>query len=283
MARVPDWIKKKLPALSQYQKVFRTTYARGLHTVCKEAKCPNRGEGESFGTATVLILGDTCTRNCAFCGVSHGLPGPLNPDEPELIAASVAELGLSHAVITSVTRDDLPDGGAAVFARTVEAIRKKVPATTVEVLIPDFKGKRESLQAVIDAGPEIINHNVETVERLYKELRASASYPRSLEILKLVAEAGIIAKSGLMVGVGETRDEITKLMTDLAKAGCSVLTVGQYLQPSKSHYQVIRYYEPEEFQQLEELGIQSGLKKVVAGPLVRSSYKSGDVYRELKH
>lgn len=278
--RLPPWIKRTLSPVSAGSKIFRNTYAKGLHTVCKEARCPNRGECESRGTATFLILGDRCTRNCGFCAVQHGKPAPLNPEEPELIAEAVANLGLRHSVITSVTRDDLPDGGASVFAQTVQAIRKTAPGITIEVLIPDFQGNDDALRAVIEVRPEVINHNMETVKRLYPVLRSAASYSRSLELIQRVAHRGIIAKSGIMIGVGETRDEIVEVMNHLARAGCSLLTIGQYLQPSKNHHPVIRYYMAEDFQELKELAIKAGFKHVVSGPLVRSSYKSADILEE---
>lgn len=279
--KLPHWIKRTISPISAGSRIFKTTYAKGLHTVCKEARCPNRGECESSGTATFLILGDRCTRNCSFCAVKYGMPTPVNPEEPDLVAASVAELGLHHAVITSVTRDDLPDGGASAFSQTIEAIRKRAPGTTIEVLIPDFQGNRAALNLVIEARPEVINHNMETVSRLYPELRSSSSYSRSLELLQRVADATIAAKSGIMVGVGETREELLQLMRDLAAVDCSILTVGQYLQPSKNHHPVVRYFTDEEFQEVKELALGIGLKKVVSGPLVRSSYKSAEMLRRL--
>ncbi|MBI5247861.1 MAG: lipoyl synthase [Desulfomonile tiedjei] len=279
--RIPPWIRRTLSPVSASSKIFRNTYAKGLHTVCKEARCPNRWECESRGTATFLILGDRCTRNCVFCAVRHGNPVSPHSEEPELVAASIANLRLSHAVVTSVTRDDLPDGGASVFAQTIGAIRKKSPETTIEVLIPDFQGCKDALRMVVEARPEVINHNMETVQRLYPVLRSAASYSRSLELLQRVASAGIIAKSGIMVGVGETREEIIELMSHLARVGCSVLTIGQYLQPSKKHIPVIRYFTVEEFLELKELALEEGLKTVVSGPLVRSSYKSAEMLREL--
>jgi lipoyl synthase len=213
--------------------------------------------------------------------VQHGSPPPLNPEEPELVAASIADLGLNHAVITSVTRDDLPDGGASVFVQTIQAIRKHSPGTTIEVLIPDFRGDSAALGALINARPEVINHNMETVERLYPELRGAASYSRSLDLLGCVADRGITCKSGIMVGVGETREEVIQLIRDLVQVGCSVLTIGQYLQPSQLHHPVLRYVTPDEFQQLKELALKAGLRRVVSGPLVRSSYKSAEILRDI--
>jgi len=279
--RLPSWIKRHISRVTESSKLFKLTYAKGLHTVCKEARCPNRGECESNGTATFLILGDKCTRDCGFCAVKHGLPDPPDPEEAALVAGSVAALGLCHAVITSVTRDDLADGGASIFAETILAIRHFSPRTTIEVLIPDFQGSEEALGLVIEARPEVINHNMETVKRLYPQLRNAASYTGSLELLRRVASAGIPAKSGIMVGVGETRDEVVGLMNDLIEVGCSLLTIGQYLQPSRRHFPVSRYLEPQEFGELKDMALQIGFRSVMAGPLVRSSYRSADMLREI--
>lgn len=283
MKRLPPWIRTRLPAAYAMARVTAHTYARGLATVCREARCPNQGECADRGTATFLILGDRCTRNCSFCAVRHGPGEPLREDEPREVANAVASLGLTHAVITSVTRDDLPDGGAAVFAAVIREIRNISPQTTVEVLVPDFKGSMDALEMVVDAGPDVINHNLETVPRLYSVLRPSASYSRSLELLRRVASFGrnIITKSGIMVGVGEHRSEVLELVRDLVLADVSVLTIGQYLQPTQRHYPVQRFLFPHEFDQLAEAALARGMKWVESGPLVRSSYRAGAILRHL--
>lgn len=282
--RLPPWIKTQLPPASALVAIERATYAKGLSTVCREAHCPNQGECARRGTAAFLILGDRCTRNCRFCAVRHGTPVQVRTDEPEIVAAAVASLGLEHAVVTSVTRDDLPDGGANQFAATIQAIRRASPQTTIEVLIPDFGGSAGALQRVIDAGPDVINHNLETVMRLYPLLREGASYKRSLDLLQRVKQKNmdIVTKSGIMLGVGETRGEVEDLIRDLVRADCAVLTVGQYLQPSRLHQPVERFIAPEEFADLEAWALAEGIKKVVAGPLVRSSYKAGAILRGLR-
>jgi lipoic acid synthetase len=247
---------------------------RRLHTVCEEARCPNIGECWEAGTATFMILGDTCTRACAFCAVKSGRPLPLDTGEPLRVAQAVRRMGVRHAVVTSVNRDDEPDGGAAVFAATIRWIRRLSPGTSVEVLIPDFVGNWDALATVMAARPEILNHNTETVPRLYRRVRPKARYERSLELLRRAKEMDPdgITKTGVMVGLGETRHELLTVMTDLVDAGCDVLTVGQYLRPSVKHAPVERYYRPEEFEELAEEGRRLGLRHVEAGPLVRSSY-----------
>ncbi|MFC1835909.1 lipoyl synthase [Thermodesulfobacteriota bacterium] len=281
--RLPPWIRSCLPPASSAGRIHRWTYARGLSTVCREAHCPNQGECFESGTATFLILGDTCTRNCSFCAVTHGTPDPPRPDEPDLVASSVRSLGLRFVVVTSVTRDDLPDGGAGVFAATIRAIRRECPGVGIEVLIPDFQGSRQALAKVIDARPDVINHNLETVPELYPALRPEASYERSLDLLHQVRQCGgeIVPKSGIMVGAGETREQFLSLVRALVGVGCGVLTVGQYLQPSPRHHPVERFLPPEEFDELRELALSEGLKGVAAGPLVRSSYSAGDVWEKL--
>ncbi len=231
-----------------------------------------------------MILGDHCTRDCEFCAVGHGRPEPIMEHEPAEVAQSVRSLGLAHAVITSVTRDDLADGGAWVFAETVRAVRNFSPSTTVEVLVPDFQGCSVALGKVIDSAPDVINHNLETVPRLYADLRHGASYQRSLTLLRRVVDHGreIVTKSGIMVGLGETREELAGLFADLGGAGCQVLTIGQYLQPTPSHHPIIRFVPPEEFEELHQQALAAGVKKVTAGPLVRSSYRAGEVLRELR-
>ncbi len=284
LRRLPEWIRTKLPAVSTAVSLSDRTYARGLATVCREARCPNQGECFDRGTATFLILGDRCTRSCSFCAVRHGKPLAIQPDEPDLVAAAVATMGLRHAVVTSVTRDDLPDGGAGQFAATIHAIRKVSPLTTVEVLIPDFQGDWPSVKTVIDARPDVINHNIETVPRLYPIIRCGAAYERSMELLERVHEGGegIVTKSGLMVGVGETRAEVAVVIRDMVRAHVSLLTIGQYLQPTPRHHPVERYLPPQEFDELKNLALAQGVRRVAAGPLVRSSYKAGQMFEQLR-
>jgi len=243
-----------------------------LHTVCEGADCPNIGECFASKTCTFMILGDVCTRNCRFCAVSHGRPAQVDPGEPQAVALTSRQLGLKHVVVTSVTRDDLADGGAGHFADTIRAIRAAVPGVTVEVLIPDFQGKREALQRVIDARPDVINHNVETVSRLYSSVRPQAIYERSLELLHRVSTSGILSKSGLMLGLGETNEEVIEAMQDLRDANCDILTLGQYLSPSPVHHPIVAYIHPETFNVLQQKAYNMGFLEVSAGPLVRSSY-----------
>jgi lipoic acid synthetase len=244
-----------------------------LRTVCEEARCPNLGECWSRGTATFMILGDVCTRACGFCAVKTGLPGrPPDADEPRRVALAVARMGLRHAVVTSVNRDDQSDGGAEAFAATIAEIRVQVPSCMVEVLIPDFKGRWDALQVVLDARPDVLNHNVETVARLYRQARAGASFPRSLELLKRSREAGLLTKSGIMVGLGEEWPEVEQTIRAIRSAGTEILTVGQYLRPSPRHLPVRRYYSPEEFDRLRAFALGLGFAHVESGPLVRSSY-----------
>lgn len=281
--RLPPWLRRRLPGATAVSRIQERTYAKGLHTVCREARCPNQRECYEKGTATFLILGDLCTRDCGFCAVKHGRPSPPDPLEPKRVADAVIELGLTHAVITSVTRDDLPDGGAAWFAETIAAIRETAPGVTVETLIPDFLGSEDALRTVLDAAPEVINHNMETVRRLYPAFRGAASYDRSLELLRRVNRSApeIITKSGIMVGVGETVDEVLELVRDLLDAGCRVLTIGQYLQPTRRLRPVKRYLTPEEFDDLRERALSEGMKEVAAGPSVRSSYRAGTLLERL--
>lgn len=281
--RLPQWIRTTLPEASAASRIHSRTYAKGLATVCREARCPNKARCSENGTATFLILGDKCTRNCSFCAVTHGPPSPVAADEPARLAGSVASLGLKHAVVTSVTRDDLADGGASVFADTVRAIRASAPATTIEILIPDFQGSGSALQAVIDSRPDVINHNLETVRRLYPMVRQKASYVRSLQLLERVSQRApdIITKSGIMVGLGETREELIELFHDLARSGCALLTIGQYLQPTPGHFPVKKFLDPREFEALREAACDAGIRKVVSGPLVRSSYEAGTILGEL--
>lgn len=272
--RKPDWLKIKLHAGKSREEVLQLLDRLTLHTVCEEADCPNLGECFSRRTATFMILGRFCTRNCTFCNVQKCKPTPVDPDEPAHVAQAVKELNLRHVVITSVTRDDLPDGGAGHFARVIGEIRKLDGEVAVEVLIPDFRGDKNALAAVVEAGPKIINHNVETVPRLYPEVRPMAVYRRSLELLADVKrmDAGMLTKSGIMVGLGEREDEVIELFGDLREAGCDLLTVGQYLAPSKSHHHVVEYIHPDVFEKYREKALEMGFLHVASAPLVRSSY-----------
>lgn len=269
----PPWIRVRLVQGPNYKEVKGLLAGLGLHTVCQEARCPNMGECFESRTATFLILGPVCTRNCRFCAIEGGQPGLVDPQEPERVAEAVRTLGLRFAVITSVTRDDLPDGGASLFAETIRAIRRANAGCGIEVLVPDFQGSAEALDAVLEAGPDILNHNVETVPRLYPLVRPQAHYGRSLELIRRAKESGgCLTKSGLMLGVGETWDEVVQVMAGLRQAGCDLLTIGQYLRPSQQHLPIVRYYTPEEFDRLANMGRQLGYRHVESGPLVRSSY-----------
>jgi lipoic acid synthetase len=254
-----------------------------LHTVCQEARCPNLGECFSQGTATFLILGDRCTRNCRFCAIGHGPSGPPDPEEPARVAEAVKAMGLQYVVITSVTRDDLPDGGAALFAETIRTVRKKRSEAKVEVLIPDFQGNVEALRTVVEARPDVLNHNVETVPRLYPSVRPGAVYERSIDLLSQVRvlDLSMPTKSGLMLGLGESADEVRETLQDLVDAGCRILTLGQYLQPSKEHLPVARFVPPEEFDAWKETALQMGFAEVASGPFVRSSYHAKELFQAL--
>jgi lipoyl synthase len=282
--RLPHWIHTTLPTAAAVAEMRGKAYGKGLHTVCREARCPNQGECSAMGAASFLILGDKCTRNCSFCAVAHGKPAALDGAEADIVAASVAALHLRHVVITSVTRDDLPDGGASAFSQTVRAIRKVSNRITIEVLIPDFQGSAEALRTVIASRPDVIGHNLETVPRLYPNLRHGSLYPRSLELLRRVGEWGgsIVTKSGIMAGVGETREEIMGVVRDLVDVQCAVLTIGQYLQPTHRHHAVHRFIPPQEFADLEEMAVVAGIKEVMAGPLVRSSFRAGQIVEKLR-
>jgi lipoic acid synthetase len=270
----PDWLKVRLPTGPTYENLRRLMRSKELHTVCEEAHCPNMAECWGAGTATFMILGDTCTRSCGFCAVKTGRPGIVDADEPQRVGAAVAQMQLGHAVVTSVNRDELADGGAEIFAETIREIRRQSPGTSVEVLIPDFVGRPESLDAVLAARPEILNHNVETVPRLYPRVRPQARYDRSLEVLRRTKERApdLVCKSGIMVGLGETQDEVLGTMRDIAAQGTDILTVGQYLRPSPVHLPIERYWAPSEFDELRDEGMRMGFDHVEAGPLVRSSY-----------
>jgi lipoyl synthase len=270
----PPWLRVRLANGKVSDQVRDTMRWLGLQTVCEQAHCPNQGECWSRGTATVLILGDVCTRRCGFCAVRSGIPKAVNSDEPQRVAEAVAALEWRHVVITSVTRDDLPDGGAAQFAACVEAIRQTAPGCSIELLIPEFQGSAGALEQVVGSGPDVLAHNVETVPRLYPTARPQANFERSLRLLSLVKELQprLISKSGIMVGIGEGREELVGAMHRLREVGCDILTVGQYLAPSRHHLPVMRYYTPEEFAAIREIGLALGFDWVEAGPLVRSSY-----------
>lgn len=272
--RKPSWIRARIPSGEDYKRIKSLVKEKRLHTVCVEALCPNLGECWGRGTATFLILGDLCTRDCRFCGVRTGTPGKPREEEAEEVADAVSIMGLKHAVITSVTRDDLPDGGAGLFAKTIRAIRLKSPGCVIETLVPDFCGSRDSVAEVLRAGPDIFGHNMETVRRLYSVARPLADYDRSLRLLELAGKLlpSVTVKSGIMVGLGESTEEVLGLMADLFAAGCRVLTIGQYLSPTRSHLPVSRYYTPDEFVDLRRAGMKLGFDWVEAGPLVRSSY-----------
>ena len=268
----PEWLTIQVPSAENLDRMKKLLDAGHLHTVCEGADCPNIGECFASKTCTFMILGDVCTRNCRFCAVGHGRPAQVDPGEPQAVALTARQLGLKHVVVTSVTRDDLADGGAGHFADTIRAIRAAVPDATVEVLIPDFQGKMDALQKVIDAGPDVINHNVETVPRLYSSVRPQAIYERSLELLQRVSKSGILSKSGLMLGLGETNEEVIEVMEDLRAANCDILTLGQYLSPSPAHHPVVAYIHPDTFNMLKQKAYNMGFLEVNAGPLVRSSY-----------
>ncbi len=278
--RKPPWLRARVPGGPGYQRLRRIMDEHRLHTVCEEAGCPNMGECWSRGVATIMILGDTCTRACGFCNVKTGKPGPVDKDEPRRVAESLALMGLKHVVITSVNRDELPDGGAAIWAGTIVRTREACPGMSVEVLIPDFEGNWAALQMVIDARPHIINHNLETVRRMYPAVRPSAKFDRSLELLRRVKEQGMIAKTGIMVGIGERDDEVVALMGEVIAAtrtpassdSCDILTIGQYLQPTRNHLPIHRWVTPEQFERFRDEGLAGGFKVVESGPLVRSSY-----------
>ncbi|MCX8073467.1 MAG: lipoyl synthase [Candidatus Binatia bacterium] len=271
--RHPPWLKVRAPSGEEFFTTRRIVKSLRLHTVCEEAHCPNIGECWSHGTATFMLLGDVCTRNCRFCAVQHGRPKALDEDEPRRIAEAVSALGLQHVVVTSVNRDDLPDGGAEHFARTVHAIKAARPTCTVEVLIPDFQGNWTALKRLLDAPVDVLNHNIETVPRLYRKVRPGAYYDRSLALLEKAKEhREVRTKTGLMLGLGEERHEVLAVLRDLAAVGCDVLTLGQYLQPSSTHLPVVRYVPPEEFAELRSEALALGFRYVESGPLVRSSY-----------
>ncbi len=280
LGKRPDWLKVKLPIGQNYKDVYELMRKSKLNTVCEEAKCPNLSECWNRRTATFMILGDTCTRSCGFCNVKLGLPSELDLDEPRRVAESVHTLNLKHVVITSVNRDELKDGGASIFSETVRLIRKKMSQTTIEILIPDFKGEEHAFEIIMKNPPDILNHNLETIKRLYHAVRPQAKYDRSLELISWFKSKGLKTKSGIMVGIGETKEEVFELMEDLYKSGCDIMTIGQYLQPTKNHLPVNRYVTLEEFSEYKNFGLQLGFKAVESSPLVRSSYHA-DKHAEL--
>lgn len=281
----PDWLKVRAPGSPSYLRLKSIMRDLNLHTVCEEAHCPNIGECWNHGTATFMILGDVCTRACSYCAVAHGRPAPLDTAEPVRVANAIQQLDLNYVVITSVDRDDLKDGGAAIFADTITETRKRLPACRIEVLIPDFKGEEEPLRTVLEARPDVLNHNTETVPRLYRMARSGGRYARTLELLDRSRKIApdIPTKSGVMVGLGEEREELLATFKDLRDVGCQILTVGQYLRPTQAHTPMVRYYTPQEFSELKQAALDMGFVRVESGPLVRSSYhahETADAYAE---
>lgn len=274
--RKPDWLRAKLPTSKEYKEVRGIVDSNALHTVCKSAQCPNMGECWSRGTATVMILGNICTRSCRFCAIQTGRPTELDLGEPARVAESIAKMNLRHAVITSVARDDLKDGGASVWAATIRAVHNRVPECAVEVLTADFRGQQEYLDVVLDACPDIFNHNLETVKRLQRPIRKTARYDRSLWVLEHAKSRGFITKSGIMLGIGEKEEEIKEVLQDMQKAGVDILTIGQYLQPSKEHAAIDRWVTPEEFKRWKEYSLEIGFGACESGPLIRSSYHADE-------
>lgn len=272
--RKPEWLKIKIPKAQAHKHVNGLVISQRLHTICESGNCPNAGDCWGRGTATFMILGDICTRACKFCNVKTGKPLPVDMNEPKKVAESVRQLQLKHCVITSVDRDDLPDGGASFWAETIKQIKALNPTTTIEVLIPDFNGNQELVKQIIEAKPEVISHNLETVERLTPIIRSKAKYQTSLSVLNQIALSGIVAKSGIMLGLGETPDEIFQTMDDLRQINCKVMTIGQYLQPTRNHFPVKDYIHPDVFASYEKTGLEKGFSYVESSPLVRSSYKA---------
>ena len=270
--RKPKWLKVKLPTATAYKNVRSVVKKHKLHTICESGNCPNTGECWGAGTATFMILGNICTRSCGFCNVQTGRPLSVDINEPRNIANSVKIMKVKHAVITSVDRDDLKDGGSNIWAETVNEIRKVNPNTTLETLIPDFKAKKEDIQKIIDVAPEVVSHNMETVERLTKKVRIQAKYRRSLDVLNILNKSGVRTKSGIMLGLGETDEEVIQTMKDLLDVGVTIMTIGQYLQPSKKHLPVFEYVHPDKFEMFKNVGLKLGFRIVESGPLVRSSY-----------
>jgi len=280
--RKPSWIKIQIPGGTEYADVRRRVDQHKLHTVCESAKCPNLGECWARGTATFMILGDICTRSCGFCAVKTGRPNEIDLDEPARVAEAVVLMGLKYVVITSVARDELTDGGASVWAATIRAVRQRVPECKIETLIPDFKGSEKNLHSVLDAKPDVLNHNMESVPRLYREVRPQAKYERSLEVLERAKQRGFITKSSLMLGIGEEAYELEQVLQDLRGVDVDILTLGQYLQPTPSHLPVARYLTPDEFSEWKTSAIEMGFKAVVASPLTRSSYHADETFEILE-
>jgi lipoyl synthase len=272
--RKPDWLRVKLPIGESYKHVRGLVDHHKLHTICESGNCPNMGECWGAGTATFMILGNVCTRSCGFCAVATGKPEPADWDEPQRVAEAIHLMKVKHAVITSVDRDEMPDGGSTIWHNTIKAVKQLNPDTTLETLIPDFKGNKADIQRVIDAAPEVVSHNIETVERLTRQVRIQAKYWRSMEVIRTLKEGGMRTKSGIMLGLGESKEEVFQTLKDLQAYGCDVVTIGQYLQPTKKHLPVQRFVHPDEFAEYRELGYQLGLDYVESGPLVRSSYHS---------
>jgi lipoyl synthase len=274
----PDWLKVRAPGSPGYLRLKGILRELNLHTVCEEARCPNIGECWNQGTATFMILGEVCTRSCSYCAVAHGRPGSVDAAEPVRVADAIATLDLHYVVITSVDRDDLEDGGASIFAETIRATRDRLPECRIEVLIPDFQGSAEALRLVLDAGPDVLNHNTETVSRLYRMARSGGRYTRTLELLERSRAYAphIPTKSGLMVGLGEEREELVATLADLRRVGCQILTIGQYLRPTEAHAPMVRYYHPDEFRELKSVALGMGFVQVESGPLVRSSYHANE-------
>ena len=270
----PDWLRVKLPIGENYKHVRNLVDSHRLHTICESGNCPNMGECWGAGTATFMILGNTCTRSCGFCAVATGKPEPVDWDEPQRVAEAIYLMKVKHAVITSVDRDELKDGGSIVWHNTIKAVKTLNPDTTLETLIPDFKGEKENIQRIIDAAPEVVSHNIETVERLTRQVRIQAKYWRSMDVLKTLKQGNMRTKSGIMLGLGEKNEEVVQTMRDLANVGVDVITLGQYLQPTKKHLSVVRFVHPDEFAEYREIGYGLGFDYVESGPLVRSSYHS---------
>lgn len=270
----PNWLRVKLPIGESYKHVRGLVDTHKLHTICESGNCPNMGECWGAGTATFMILGNVCTRSCGFCAVATGRPAPADWDEPQRVAEAIHLMKVKHAVITSVDRDELKDGGSIIWYNTIEAVKGLNPDTTLETLIPDFQGREDQIQRIIDAAPDVVSHNMETVERMTRQVRIQAKYRRSLEVLRLLKQGGMRTKTGIMLGLGETKEEVIQSMEDLVGVGCDVLTLGQYLQPTKKHLAVQRFVHPDEFAELREIGYELGFDYVESGPLVRSSYHS---------
>ncbi len=281
LGKRPDWLKVRLPSGKNFKDVHSLMRNSKLNTVCEEARCPNLGECWNNRTATFMILGDTCTRSCGFCNVKLGMPNELDLDEPRRVVESVEELNLRHVVITSVNRDELKDGGATIFKECVRLINERMPDTTVEILIPDFKGEEHAFEIIMENPPHILNHNMETVERLYHAVRPQAKYERSLKLVRWFKDRGLRTKSGIMVGIGEKNEEVLSLMNDLYSHGCDIMTIGQYLQPTKQHLPVDRYVTLDEFKMFKDHGLELGMKEVESAPLVRSSYHADKHARDM--